>query len=288
MNEKFKEFEPHRWLRSGHLQTMAGSFLRRKFALPEGEERLFRVDAETQLKGICHWHREEAGSRTRPGRFEDRPLRGGEERLFRVDAETQLKGICHWQREEAGSRTRPGRSEVRPLHGGKRRLDLPVIVIVHGLEGSCDSNYMRGIADKAWARGFHAVRMNQRNCGGTEQLTPTLYNSGLSGDYRVVLLELIAQGFTQIYFAGYSMGGNLVTKMAGEWGAAPPKELRGVCAVCPAMDLSACADALGDGELFVPAAFCEGIAGAIPAEGGAFSGAIFEEWIRADPDGAGI
>ena len=190
MGENFKEFEPHGWLKNGHLQTMAGAFLRRKFALPEGEERLFRVDAETQLKGVCHWQE------------------------------------------------------------GKRG-DVPVIVIVHGLEGSCDSNYVRGIADKAWARGFHAVRMNQRNCGGTERLTPTLYNSGLSGDYRAILLELMAEGFTQIYFAGYSMGGNLVTKMAGEWGAAPPAELRGVCAVCPALDLSACADALEKTENYL-------------------------------------
>lgn len=148
----------------------------------------------------------------------------GEERLIRVDAETQVKGVCHWQ-------------------AGKRR-DLPVIVIVHGLEGSCDSNYAAGVADKAWARGFHAVRMNQRNCGGTERLTPTLYNSGLSGDYRAVLMELIEQGFEQIFFAGYSMGGNLVTKMAGELGVDAPKELKGVAVVCPALDLSACADAL--------------------------------------------
>src|SRR5260221_6407088 len=55
MTEKLREFEPHGWLRSRHLQTMAGAFLRRKFVLPEGEERLFRVDAETQLKGVCHW-----------------------------------------------------------------------------------------------------------------------------------------------------------------------------------------------------------------------------------------
>ncbi len=214
----WKSFEPHGWLRSGHLQTMAGAFLRRKFALSEGEERLFRVDAETQLKGICHWQREEVA--------------GAEEE------------------KRAGSETRPRRSKDRPLHSEVRR-DLPVIVVVHGLEGSSESNYVRGIADKAWARGFHAVRMNQRNCGGTEQLTPTLYNSGLSGDYRAVLLELIAEGFEQIYFAGYSMGGNLVSKMAGEWGAAPPKELRGVCAVCPSMDLSACADALEETENYL-------------------------------------
>jgi uncharacterized protein len=190
MTIKGREFEPHAWLRNAHLQTVAGTFVRRKFALPEGEERLFRVDAETQLKGFCHWQ--------------------------------------------------PGKAK-----------HAPVIVVVHGLEGSSESSYMRGIADKAWARGFHAVRMNQRNCGGTERLTPTLYNSGLSGDYRAVLLELIAEGFEQIYFAGYSMGGNLVTKMAGEWGASPPKELRGVCAVCPALDLSACADALEETQNFI-------------------------------------
>ena len=154
-----------------------------------------------------------------------------EERLFRVDGETQLKGACHWQ---------PGKAK-----------DAPVIVIVHGLEGSCDSNYVRGIADKAYALGFHAIRMNQRNCGGTEALTPTLYNSGLSGDYRAVLMDLIAEGYSGIFFAGYSMGGNLVTKMAGEFAEGAPKELLGVAAVCPALDLGACADALERAENYI-------------------------------------
>ena len=109
---------------------------------------------------------------------------------------------------------------------------------------NADSNYARGIAEKAYHRGFHVVRMNQRNCGGTEKLTPTLYNSGMSGDYRAVLEELADEGFERVFFAGYSMGGNLVTKMAGEYGEEFPPALRGVCAVCPAIDLSACADAL--------------------------------------------
>ena len=152
-------------------------------------------------------------------------LPASEQRLFRVDQESQILGHCHWQ-------------------AGKRR-DAPVIVILHGLEGSSESNYMLGIADKAFGRGFHAIRLNQRNCGGTETLTPTLYNSGMSGDYSAVLEELSnADGFAQIFFVGYSMGGNLITKMAGEYGDAAPKALRGVCVVCPAMDLAACADAL--------------------------------------------
>jgi predicted alpha/beta-fold hydrolase len=157
-----------------------------------------------------------------PRRFDIPPA---EPRLFQVDPESRLLAHCHWQ---------PG-----------KRKDAPVLVIVHGLEGSSDGNYMLGIAEKAAHRGFHVVRMNQRNCGGTEALTPTLYNSGMSADYRAVFEELSnGDSFEQIFFAGYSMGGNLVTKMAGEFGAAVPKALRGVCAVCPALDLAACADAL--------------------------------------------
>lgn len=161
-----------------------------------------------------------------PRRF---ALPRAEERLFRVAEDTQLLAACHWQ-------------------GGKP-TDAPVIVIVHGLEGSCDSNYVLGIAEKAYRCGFHVVRLNQRNCGNSEKLTPTLYNSGMSEDYQAVFEELSeGDGFTQIFFAGYSMGGNLVTKMAGEYGAAAPRALRAVCAICPALDLAACADALNKGE----------------------------------------
>src|ERR1700730_16160471 len=157
-----------------------------------------------------------------PRRF---ALPKAEARLFRVAEDSQLRGVCHWQEGE--------------------REGVPVVAIVHGLEGSCDSNYVLGIAEKAYQRGFHVVRLNQRNCGGTEKLTPTLYNSGMSEDYRAVLEELTElDGFTQVFFAGYSMGGNLVTKMAGEDGEAVPQALRGVCGICPAIDLAGCAEAL--------------------------------------------
>jgi predicted alpha/beta-fold hydrolase len=148
-----------------------------------------------------------------------------EEHCFQVDPESKILGHCHWQ-------------------NGKEK-SAPVLVLVHGLEGSSNSNYMFGIAEQAWLRGFHVIRLNQRNCGGTERLTPTLYNSGMSSDYRAVFEELSSgDGFSCIFFAGYSMGGNLVTKMAGEFGDRVPGPLRGVVAVCPALDLGACADAL--------------------------------------------
>jgi predicted alpha/beta-fold hydrolase len=147
-----------------------------------------------------------------------------EDRLFQVDPESRILGHCHWQ---------PGKDK-----------GIPLLALVHGLEGSSDSNYMQGIAEKAWQRGFHVVRLNQRNCGGTELLTPTLYNSGMSSDYRTILEELAGEGFTKIFFAGYSMGGNLVTKMAGEFGENVPSAMRGVAAACPALNLASCADAL--------------------------------------------
>jgi predicted alpha/beta-fold hydrolase len=103
---------------------------------------------------------------------------------------------------------------------------------------------MRGIAQKALALGMNVVRMNQRNCGGTEALAPTLYHSGLSGDVGAVAQTLItSEKLTRIALVGYSMGGNLVLKLAGEWGKSHP-ELEAVAVVCPALDLAASADAL--------------------------------------------
>jgi predicted alpha/beta-fold hydrolase len=146
-------------------------------------------------------------------------------REYEVEPGTRIRGQCHWQ---AAPRERP------------------TLVLVHGLEGSSESAYMLGLAERAFVAGWNAVRLNQRNCGGTESLSPTLYNSGLSGDYRAVLAELIERdSLPEIFFAGYSMGGNLVLKMAGELAGRAPRELRGVAGVCPCVDLGLCADAVG-------------------------------------------
>jgi uncharacterized protein len=146
-------------------------------------------------------------------------------RLFEVEPGTWLLAKCHWQ-------------DSPRLHN--------TLVLVHGLEGSSESPYMLGIAERAYQRGFNVLRMNQRNCGGTEHLTPTLCHSGLSEDYRTVLSELIeCDQLQKIFFSGYSTGGNLVLKMAGELAERTPRELRGTCAVSPCLDLAACADGSG-------------------------------------------
>jgi uncharacterized protein len=125
------------------------------------------------------------------------------------------------------------------------RTAAPALLLLHGLEGSSEAHYMRGIAHKAWAAGFNVVRLNQRNCGGTEALSRGLYHSGLTHDPLFVLRHLSeALGIGSIVVAGYSLGGNLALKLAGDFGAAPPPALRAVCAVSPTMDLALCVDAL--------------------------------------------
>jgi uncharacterized protein len=147
-----------------------------------------------------------------------------EARLIEVEPGVRVLCHCHWQQE--------------------RETPLTVI-IVHGLEGSSESQYMLGIAAKGLAAGMNVVRMNQRNCGGTEALSPTLYHSGRSRDVAAVAQNLMDQDrISRFALAGFSMGGNLVLKLAGEWGTDGPQQFRAVAAVCPSMNLAASADAL--------------------------------------------
>jgi uncharacterized protein len=143
-----------------------------------------------------------------------------------VDASDASRVLCHchWQLETVRA----------------KRL---TVVLVHGLEGSSDSRYIQGVAARAWAAGMNVVRMNMRNCGGSDALTPTLYHSGRSADVAAVVRHFTEKfDLQRIALVGYSMGGNLVLKHAGESGARLP--LVAVATVCPLIDLAVCADAL--------------------------------------------
>jgi predicted alpha/beta-fold hydrolase len=104
---------------------------------------------------------------------------------------------------------------------------------------------MLAVAQKAFSDGFNVIRMNLRNCGNTEHLTPTIYHGGLTDDLRAVLRELIERdGLHRIFLVGFSLGGNMVLKLAGEYGDDAPPEVVAVCAISPAVDLGASADAI--------------------------------------------
>lgn len=139
----------------------------------------------------------------------------------------------------------PGIRVLCHCHWQADRTNALTVILVHGLEGSSESGYMVGIASKGMAAGMNVVRMNQRNCGGTDGESPTLYHSGRSPDIAAVARHFIAQdGISRFALAGFSMGGNLVLKLAGEWGREAPPEFRAVAAVCPSVDLAPSADAL--------------------------------------------
>jgi predicted alpha/beta-fold hydrolase len=188
-------FVPRRFLRNGHLQTVAGNFLPRASHLPEPDSVLVEVspasDAQIATQVLCH---------------------------------------CHWQPAEV-------------------RSQRPTAIVVHGLEGSSDSQYVVGNANKLWRAGSNIIRMNMRNCGGRNyemaRLSPTLYHSGLSGDVAAVMRHFLRRECLEsISLIGYSMGGNLVLKLAGELGADAPHQLHSVVGVSPAIDLGPSAMAL--------------------------------------------
>lgn len=145
-------------------------------------------------------------------------------RYFDVARATRVVADCHWQAEPWAHAT---------------------LVALHGLNGSSEAHYMCGLAAKAFARGMNVVRLNQRNCGDTEHLSEGLFHSGLTADAAHVVDELTrVDGLPAIGVAGYSLGGNLALKLAGEYGAHAPKTLIGVAAVSPIIEISECTRAL--------------------------------------------
>ena len=151
-------------------------------------------------------------------------LSAARERYFDVASDARVLAHCHWQADPR---------------------QHPTLIVLHGLEGSSEAHYMRGVAAKAWARGFNVVRLNQRNCGGTEHLSRGLYHSGLTADPLFVLRELVDHDrLDRIVIAGYSLGGNLALKLAGELATDAPAALKAVCGVSPVIELEACVRAI--------------------------------------------
>ena len=139
----------------------------------------------------------------------------------------------------------PGARVVAECHWHAERWRHATLLALHGLNGSSDAHYMRGLAAKAFARGMNVVRLNQRNCGDTEHLSAGLFHSGLTADAALVVDELArVDNLQAIAVAGYSLGGNLALKLAGEYGPNPPAALRGVAAVSPIIEIGECTRAL--------------------------------------------
>jgi uncharacterized protein len=197
---------------SARLQAVARAFASKPFV----PHPIFRGPHAQTIVSSKHFPRKRV-------LFEERALY--ESRLFEVELGSRVLLKCRWQSE---------------------RRAAPTVLLIHGLEGSTDSLYVLGTAQKAHRRGFNVVGMNMRNCGGTEHLAATLYHSGMTDDIRHVVLEELAgrEGLNAIFLAGFSMSGNMVLRLAGDYGSDFPPALKGVAAVSPSIDLDSCANAL--------------------------------------------
>ena len=147
-----------------------------------------------------------------------------EARLFDTAPNVRVLAHCHWQPD---------------------RRSHPALLALHGLEGSSEAHYILGISEKAFAAGFNVVRLNQRNCGGTEHLCASLYHSGLTADPVAVMRELIAHDGIEPRRRRRLLAGRQPRAQAGgRLRRRGPPELRAVCAVSPVLDLEACVRAL--------------------------------------------
>ncbi len=134
--------------------------------------------------------------------------------------------------------TEPG---VQVLVHSQMAAGEPVahLILVHGLEGSSAAGYARSLAQAALEAGCATHRFNMRSCGGTERLSGrTLYHSGQTSDLLSVVRQLPRAA--PIFLAGFSLGGNVVLKLAGELGDSASDLIAGVMAISTPIDLAAC------------------------------------------------
>ncbi len=139
------------------------------------------------------------------------------ERLYQTDPDAQV--LVHEQRPE-----QPASAEI---------------VMVHGLEGSSEAGYIRSMSQLALENGYAVHRKNMRSCGGTEALCKTMYHAGLTSDTLEVIRSIRRERGNPVYLIGYSLGGNVALKLAGELGDAAKGLLHGVIAVSTPIDLAA-------------------------------------------------
>jgi predicted alpha/beta-fold hydrolase len=126
--------------------------------------------------------------------------------------------------------------------------DAPVLVVLHGLEGSADSHYVRGLLDGARRRGWRGLVLNFRSCSGEMNRLPRFYHSGDTGDLDALVRELVArEPRLRLGLVGISIGGNVLLKWLGEQKVDAPAQVAGAVAISVPFDLTACAGVLDRG-----------------------------------------
>ncbi len=143
--------------------------------------------------------------------------------------------------------------DVRVLIHSQRPTGTPKgeLILVHGLEGSSASGYARSLVHAALQRGWATHRFNMRGCGGADELALSGYHAGQTSDLLAFLRERRRASSLPLFVIGFSLGGNVTLKLAGELGDGARESLTGVCAVSTPIDLAASVAALGRRQNFI-------------------------------------
>ena len=128
----------------------------------------------------------------------------------------------------------------------EKKETIPIVLLLHGLEGSINSSYVKGILKTVIDRGWQGVLMHFRGCSGRHNRLDRSYHSGDTGDINSVIIELTNRyPGRKIAAIGISLGGNVLIKYLGEQGNNCP--LTAAIAISVPFDLSICAKELETG-----------------------------------------
>ena len=204
------DFVPRRFLRGGHLQTVAGNFIRRINGLPEAEERLFEIEPGVRILCHCNWQPEPQSKLT----------------LLIVHG---LEGSSR-SRYVIGTGSRAWRQGWNVVRMNIRGCG--------GTEHLSSTLYHSGLSQDVEKLVGAMISPQNANFGRAgDPISPQHANFGRAGDP-------IANGLQRIALVGFSMGGNQVLRAAGRWGTSAPPQVVAVAAVSPACDLAPSSDRL--------------------------------------------
>ena len=128
--------------------------------------------------------------------------------------------------------------EIRRLDAPKGTIPTPRLLILHGLEGTLRSHYLRGLIAQARARGWAADALIFRGCNGELNRARRMYHSGETSDVDFVVRRLIREHPEQpIVAVGVSLGGNVLLKWLGEQSTTLPRQFRAAATISVPYDL---------------------------------------------------
>ncbi len=124
----------------------------------------------------------------------------------------------------------------------------PTLLVLHGLEGCSEREYVRGLLGGGRARGWRGAALNFRSCSGPLNRAPRLYHSGETGDLDWVVRQLVKRDpSAALLIVGVSLGGNVLLKWLGEQATRAPDQLQAAVAISTPFDLGAAADRMSRG-----------------------------------------